>query len=101
VALKENLTKWNVDMNTDNSGPSLERMVRTICFSSLYLSNPQALSCDNKSLNFVNKSWILSNHFGSNVISSTSIMCPLISSSFQKIPSKVVEDSLGVLQEDM
>ena len=60
VALEANLTVWNVDTNTKNSGPSLERMVRTICFSSFDLSISQALSCDSKSLNFVKKSWILS-----------------------------------------
>jgi hypothetical protein len=67
VALEVNMTVWNVDTNTENSGPSLERMVRTICFSSFDLSTPQALSCDSKSLNFVKKSWILSKIFGSNV----------------------------------
>jgi hypothetical protein len=101
VAPEVNLTEWNVDTNTENSGPILERMVRTICFSSFDLSTPQALSCDSKSLNFVKKSWILSKLFGSNVSSSTSSMCPLISSCFPKIPSKVVQASLGVLQEDM
>jgi hypothetical protein len=101
VALEANLTVWNVDMNTKNSGPILERMVRTICFSSFDLSTPQALSCDSKSLNFVKKSWILSKLFGSNVRSSTYIMCLLISSYFPKIPSKVVQASLGVLQEDI
>jgi hypothetical protein len=73
----------------------------TICFSSFDLSTPQDLSCDNKSLNFVKKSWILSNIFGSNVSSSTSNMCPLISLCFLKRPSKVVQASLGVLQKDM
>ena len=43
----------------------------------------------------------MSKIFGSNVSSSTFIMCPLISSCFPKIPSKVVKASLGVLQEDM
>jgi hypothetical protein len=57
VAPKANLIVWNVDMNTDNSGPRLEIMVRTICFSSIDLSTLQALSCDSKSLNFVKKSW--------------------------------------------
>jgi hypothetical protein len=84
VAPEANLTVWNVDTNTENSGPSLERMVRTICFSSFDLSTPQALSCDSKSLNFVKKSWIFSKLFGSNVSSSTSSMCPLISSFFQR-----------------
>jgi hypothetical protein len=101
VAPEVNLTVWNVDTNTENSGPSLERMVRTICFSSVDLSTPQALSCDSKSLNFVKKYWILSKLFGSNVRSSTSIMCPLISSYFPKIPSNIFQASLGVLQEDM
>jgi hypothetical protein len=101
VALGKNLTEWNVDMNTKNLGPSFERMVRTICFSSLYLSTSQALSCDSKSLNFVNKYWILSKIFGSNVRNSTYNMCPLISSCFPNIPSKVVQGSLRVLQEDM
>jgi hypothetical protein len=95
------MNKWNVEMNTDNLGPSLERMVRTICFSSLDLSTTQALSCDSKSLNFVKKYWILSKIFGSNVINSTSIMCPLILACFQKSPSQVVQASLGVLQKDM
>jgi hypothetical protein len=27
VGPEENLTEWNVDMNTKNSGPSLERIV--------------------------------------------------------------------------
>jgi hypothetical protein len=83
-----NLTKWNVEMNKENSGPILERMVRTICFSS-DLSIPQALSCDSKSLNFANKSWILSKIFESNVSNYTSSMCPLILSYFPNIPSKV------------
>jgi hypothetical protein len=52
VSPEADLTEWNMDMNTENSGPILERMVRTICFSS-DLSTPQALSCDIKSLNFV------------------------------------------------
>jgi hypothetical protein len=39
--------------------------------------------------------------FWSNVSNSTSIMSPLISSYFPKSPSKVVQASLGVLQEDM
>jgi hypothetical protein len=68
--------------------------MRTICFSS-YLLTPQALSCDSKSLYFVKKSWRLSKLFGSNVINYTSIMCPLISSYFQNIPSMVVQNSLG------
>jgi hypothetical protein len=101
VAPKENLTKWNVDTNTENLGLSLERMVRTICFFSLDLSTPQALSCDSKSLYFVKKSWRLLKIFRSNVRNSTSRMCPLISSCFPKSPSMVVQDSLGVLQEDM
>jgi hypothetical protein len=101
VALEANLIEWNVDMNIDNLGPSLERMVRTICFFSFDLSTPQDLSCDSKSLNFVKKYWILLNLFGSNVSSSTSKMCPLNSYYFPKIPSNVVEDSLGFLQEDM
>jgi hypothetical protein len=96
-----NLTEWNVDMNTENLGLSLERMVRSICFSSLDLSTPQALSCDSKSLYFVKKSWRFSKIFGSNVKNYTSIMCPLISYSFPKIPSMLVQDSLEVLQEDM
>ena len=58
VAPEVNLTVWNVDTNIENSVPSFEIMVRTICFSSFNLSTPQALSCDNKSLNFVKKSWI-------------------------------------------
>jgi hypothetical protein len=95
-----NLTEWNVDMNKENSGPILERIVRTICFS-LDVSTPQTLSCDSKSLNFVKKSWIFSNIFGSNVRNSNSIMCPLISSCFPKIPSKVFQASLGLLQENM
>ena len=33
VAPEVNMIVWNVDTNTNNSGPSLERMVRTICFS--------------------------------------------------------------------
>jgi hypothetical protein len=53
-----NMIVWNVDMNIDNLGPRLERMVRTICFSSFDLSTPQALSCDSKSLNFVKDFWI-------------------------------------------
>jgi hypothetical protein len=89
VAPEVILTEWNVDTNIENSGPILERMERTICFSSLYISTPQALSCDNKSLNFVNKYWILSKLFGSNVRSSTYNMCPLISYYFKNIPSKV------------
>jgi hypothetical protein len=32
MAPEANLTEWNVNKETDNSGPSLERMVRTICF---------------------------------------------------------------------
>ena len=84
-----------------NSITSLERMVRTICFSSLDLSTPQALSCNSKSLYFVKKSWRLSNLFGSNVRNSTLSMCPLISSYFPKIPSKMLQDSMGVLQEDI
>jgi hypothetical protein len=96
VALEENLNELNVDTNTKNLGPSLERMVRTICFSS-YLSTPQALSCDNKYVYFVNKYWRLSKLFGSNVRNSTSIMCPLISSYFPKISSMVVHASMGVL----
>jgi hypothetical protein len=101
VAPEANLTVWNVDTNIENSGKILERMVRAICFSSANLSTPQALICDSKYLNFVKKSWILSNLFGSNVRSSTSSMCPLISSYFPKSPSKIFQDSLGVLQEDM
>ena len=101
VAPKVNMTVWNVDTNTKNSIPILERMVRTICFSYFDLSTLQSLSCDSKSLNFVKKSWILSKIFGSNVRNSTSNMCPLISSYFPKSPSKVIQDSLGVLQEDM
>jgi hypothetical protein len=62
-----NLIVWNVDMNTENLGPILERMVRTICFSSFDLSTPQDLSCDSKFLKFVKKSWIFSKPFGSNV----------------------------------
>jgi hypothetical protein len=96
-----NLIVWNVDTNTENLGPSLERMVRTICFSSFDLSTPQDLSCDNKSLNFVKKSSIFSKLFGSNVSSSTSSMCPFISSYFSNIPSNMVQSSLGVLQEDI
>jgi hypothetical protein len=95
---KVNLTVWNVYTNTYNSGPSLDRMLRTICFSSFNLLTSQALSCNNKSLNFVKKSWIFSKIFGSNVSRSTSKMCPLISSYFPKSPSKVVQASLGVLQ---
>jgi hypothetical protein len=101
VALEVNMTVWNVDMNTENSGPKLERMVRTICFSSFDLSTLQALSSNSKSLNFVKKYWIFSKLFGSNVSSSTSSMCPLISSYFPKIPSNMVQASLGVLQEDI
>jgi hypothetical protein len=92
---------WNIDTNTKHLGPRLDRMVRTICFSSFYLSTLQALSCDSKLLNFVKKYWILSKIFGSNVSSSTSNMCPLISSCFPKSPSNVVQDLLGVLQEDI
>jgi hypothetical protein len=56
VDLEANMIEWIVDMNTENSGPSLEKKVRTNCFSSFDLSTPQALSCDSKSLNFVKKS---------------------------------------------
>jgi hypothetical protein len=101
MAPEENLTVWNVYTNTENSGPIIEIMVRTICFSSFDLSTPQALSYDNKSLNFVKKSWIFSKLFGSNVSSSTSIMCPLISSYFPNIPSNMVQASFRVLQEDI
>jgi hypothetical protein len=101
VALEENLNEWNVDTNIENLGPILERMVRTIFFSSLDLSTSQALSCDNKSLYLVKKSWRLSKFYGSNVSNSTLCMCPLILSFFPKISSMVVQASLGVLQEDM
>jgi hypothetical protein len=67
VAPEANLIEWNADTNTENLGQSLERMMRTICFSSLYLLTSQALICDSKSLYFVKKSWRLSNLFGSNV----------------------------------
>ena len=90
VAPEVNMTVWNVDTNTENSRPILERMVRNICFSSFDLSTMQALSCDSKYLNFVKKYWILSKIFGSNVRNSTSSMCPLISSCLPKIPSMVV-----------
>jgi hypothetical protein len=67
------MTEWNVDTNSENSGPILERMVRIICFS-LDLSTSQDLSCDSKSLYLVKKYWRLLKLFGSTVRNYTSSM---------------------------
>ena len=100
MALEANMTVWNVDTNTENSGPSLERMVRTSCFSSFDLSTPQDLSCDSKSefckeiLDIIEDFWIQCENIHLQHMSPHIIMFP-------KSPSKVVQASLGVLHEDM